>query len=471
VETLQEPFALLDEKLRLVSASSAFFLRFSLDSELAVGAPVYEWGAGEWETPAVRELFEVVAPGRDSVEGFVLELPAFGSRGPKVSASLRPLRQGKNTIIGYLLGISEVAAPPESAASELVERLRRRSGDIALIVDTVTWRIVAADEAACNLTGFPPGELKGLPLDSVLHATDRQSVLSSLQGLLNGEIDLRMTFRLRQRDGRFIWLDAVCHTDLEQSETPLIHVVARDVSEQKRAEEALRWLGRQTKLILDSAADGIFGVDPSGLITFINPVAARNLKYRVAELLSRKYKIFFGPEDDGTDINPLIDVVAETLRDGLDRRIREYTFRCSDGRTLPVELSCSGSREHGEITGAVVTFRDVTERKLAESAARRADWLSGVGETTVAIRHEINNPLTTLLAEVRLLEMGGNTPDEEREMIGGICEQARRIANVIRRLTEQQDSPVVKIEGSQRMLDLSVDRGERCASAIYGLHG
>lgn len=454
VAAMREPFALLDARLHLLAGSQAFFLRFGLDREWSLGRCVFELGTGEWDTPGSRELFELIAPSRDVVEGYSLEVRGRGTDHPRSHVSVRPIRQGRNEIVFFLVGFSD---PPRTGPTphELIPGQDRRSGELLALLDPRSLEFLRAEGAADELTGHTAAALEGTPIGILLHPDDRRSTIATLSMLTPAEPRRRVTFRVAHRDGRQLWIDALCSRLPEGAGSSAIRVVMRDVSDRRRAEEALRWLGRQTKLILDSAADGIFGVDSAGKITFINPSAARSLGYRVPELLGRSYLTILPAQGAAGPTAAKEDVIALTLTDGVARLVREGSLRCGDGSSFPVELSCSPARDHGQVVGAVVTFRGIAERLRTEAAARRAEWLAGVGETTLAVRHEINNPLTTLLAEARLLEMGGNSPAEEREMIASICADARRIGEVIRRLAERQDDPHVRIEGRHRMLDLS----------------
>src|SRR4029453_5423000 len=82
-----------------------------------------------------------------------------------------------------------------------------------------------------------------------------------------------------------------------QQAQPHLHV---EISERMRAEAALAQLNRRHKLILDSAGEGIYGIDREGRTTFVNPAAARMLGREVEELLGQ----------------PMQDIVCHTLRDG-----------------------------------------------------------------------------------------------------------------------------------------------------------
>ena len=106
----------------------------------------------------------------------------------------------------------------------------------------------------------------------------------------------------------------------------------------------------------------------------------------------------------------------------------------------------------------------IAERRIAQQQARlaaeaelaRARWLAGIGETTLALQHEINNPLAALLGNTALIEARIIGPDEYEETVAVIAEQARRIAAVVRRLATLRDPQSVEYHaGGARMLDLS----------------
>lgn len=96
-------------------------------------------------------------------------------------------------------------------------------------------------------------------------------------------------------------------------------------------------------------------------------------------------------------------------------------------------------------------------KKAAEEQLRRARYLAGIGETTLALHHEINNPLAALLTHTSLIENGIVGASEGRESIAVIAEQARRIADVVKRLSAiERERRAASIEylNETRMLDL-----------------
>lgn len=101
-------------------------------------------------------------------------------------------------------------------------------------------------------------------------------------------------------------------------------------------------------------------------------------------------------------------------------------------------------------------------RKTAEEELRRARYLAGIGETTLTIQHEINNPLAALLTNVSLIRSGVLDEAEVTEAIVVIEEQARRIAEVVKRLRKiERERSALSVEylGEARMIDLRGDGG------------
>lgn len=150
-------------------------------------------------------------------------------------------------------------------------------------------------------------------------------------------------------------------------------------------------------------------------------------------------------------------VLVVTARDAREDLASVLAAGADDYVTKPT--SPENLRARLEIAGQRI-IQD-TARRAAEAALARTRWLAGIGETTIAIEHEINNPLSALLGHVELLLMEGTIPAAQLEQLHIIQEQAGRIADVVRRLAKLKNPESVEyVEGSM-MLDLSMDSGRR----------
>jgi two-component system NtrC family sensor kinase len=109
----------------------------------------------------------------------------------------------------------------------------------------------------------------------------------------------------------------------------------------------------------------------------------------------------------------------------------------------------------------------IAERRIAVNAARRdaeerlrkAQYLAGIGETSLALQHEINNPLAALLSNTSLIEAGMMNDEETEEALVTIAQQARRIADVVKQLRQLKNPRSVEYLGAARMIDIKPDSG------------
>jgi two-component system cell cycle sensor histidine kinase/response regulator CckA len=138
--------------------------------------------------------------------------------------------------------------------------------------------------------------------------------------------------------------------------------------ESKRAEESLVKLQRQHELILNSAGEGIYGLDLDGNIIFENPKAATLLGWTASELRGKPaHATIHHSHADGSS-NPLESwVISICMRDGTTRRITNDVFWRKDGSSFRVDYVCAPIKdEEGRISGGIVTFKNITEQFAAE---------------------------------------------------------------------------------------------------------
>jgi PAS domain S-box-containing protein len=135
-----------------------------------------------------------------------------------------------------------------------------------------------------------------------------------------------------------------------------------------RAEEKVQALHRQLRMILDAAGEGIYGLDLEGRTTFINPAGARMLGWAPEELIGRDHHEVLHPERPDGRSNPREESrVFAAIAMGEVQHVADETFRRRDGTSFPVEYTCAPiAGDHGDLSGAVVVFSDITERKRAE---------------------------------------------------------------------------------------------------------
>ena len=170
-----------------------------------------------------------------------------------------------------------------------------------------------------------------------------------------------------------------------------------DLTERRRAEKALEELSRDRELILSSAGEGIYGLDRQGLTTFVNPAAAEMLGWNPDELLGKsQHAVIHHTHADGSAYAAENCPIYAAFSDGAVHRVDDEVFWRKDGTSFPVEyVSTPICHPEDGLVGAVVTFRDITDRKAAEEALKqlsRDRELIGYLRSGSAGAHDVRQP-------------------------------------------------------------------------------
>jgi PAS domain S-box-containing protein len=213
--------------------------------------------------------------------------------------------------------------------------------------------------------------------------------------------------------------------------------ISRNVTQRKRADEALKQSEEKYRTILQEMDEGYYEVDLAGSYTFVNDVICNRLGYSREELMGMNYKVYTSKED----VKSVYKVYNEVYRTGMPRRWYPMVNIGKDRTKIFVENSILSIRNpEGRIAGFRGISRDVTERKRMEEErqqlerkAQFASRLASVGEMASGIAHEINNPLTGVIGYAQLL-LQEDLPDNVRKDLETINDGAKRVANVIQRL-------------------------------------
>ena len=135
--------------------------------------------------------------------------------------------------------------------------------------------------------------------------------------------------------------------------------------------EETRRLNRRNQMILNTAGEGIFGLDSDGHLTFANPAAADMLGWPAVELVSQSHNQLCHPTDSDTPPNSGCGCpIMASCMQGVEERRSDEVFWRRDGTSFPVDYVATPIREGDDPGGGVVVFRDVTDERRAEDERR-----------------------------------------------------------------------------------------------------
>lgn len=228
--------------------------------------------------------------------------------------------------------------------------------------------------------------------------------------------------------------------------------VARTRGDLERTARELDRVRVDNDVVLRHLATGVFTVDASGVVGYLNPAAEQVLGLRVMETRGRHVSVAL-PERLGA----LRDIVIETQQSRRGRARAELLMRTASGRALPVGISTNVLMHQDEMTGVVAVFQDLTEVRDMERRARRNETLAEVGALAAGIAHELRNGLKPIAGSVEYLQRELQLEGEEAQLIDLIARESSRLNKFVTDLlsySRERDLALVPVDLDDQLRDV-----------------
>lgn len=361
-------------------------------------------------------------------------------------------------------------------------------------------KVVFVNPAAQKMFGWSDGEGEGLDLHALTHHHDADgnpmpiaecAVFKTLQDGEQRHVGDSLYWRM---DGSSFPVEfTVSPVERDGKITGAVNVF-RDISERKQIELELERHQRhleglvqqrtselmQTEArashILHSSADGLYGIDCAGVITFINPAACAILGYAAEQVIGRAaHGLLHHSRPDGSPY-PLAECPSyNALRLGQNVRVVDEVYWHADGHPIPVMYATHPMLQDGVIVGAVTSFVDVSIQRAAaqarEQALVAAENLARVRSEFLAnMSHEIRTPLNGVLGFAQIGSRNVHNVEKARDAFAKIQLSGNRLLGVINDILDFskieagklriEQTEVVLAEIVEHSLDLLRERAE-----------
>lgn len=292
----------------------------------------------------------------------------WSAEGRTWQAQLRPLRDGEGQVIGAIGGAMDVTEQVE--ASRQVEESRRRLQGLfdhaleAIFLFDDEPSYVDANPAALRLVGLTRDEVVGRNVEGIAELLDGASEGMRARGRSEGRVQLEQT--VRRKDGAELLLETSVVPDI----APGLHLLtARDVTAERRAEDAVRRSEERFRALVERASDVVAILDMDQSVRFISPSIERIIGYPPRELVGRSVTELLAEPDRAALTTHWTEVAATTEPIGpLVHRLRHR-----DGTWRHVEVVHTNRTDDPAVGGVIVNLRDVSERVQTQSALRQSE--------------------------------------------------------------------------------------------------
>jgi PAS domain S-box-containing protein len=260
-----------------------------------------------------------------------------------------------------------------------------------LVLDPTEDRIVDANPAACRMLGYDRILLRSMKI-SALHPGQLPALIVFTEAVLAKGSFWTHTLSARHAAGTELALE-YAGSRLSRTPRPLVLLALSDLNERRRraidaeadmylrggitewqrVERFFREIERENQLILRAAGEGIYGVNADGKTTFVNPAAERMLGWSAEQLVGRDmHSLVHHTYPDGSHYHEHDCPIYAAFRDGAVHHVENEVFWRKDGSKFWVEYTSTPIRDRGNVVGAVIVFRDVTQRREADEKLRAA---------------------------------------------------------------------------------------------------
>lgn len=285
--------------------------------------------------------------------------------------------------------------------------------------------------------------------------------------------------KMRCQDGTHVWMRISGQSTPKDYSAGDSIWVLEDITERKNQEtelekyrsnledlvqertKALTQTEARASHILNSSADGLYGINKDGLITFINPAACSMLGFTSEQAIGRSsHELFHHTKPDGEPY-PARDCPAiAALQQGYAVRVADEVYWHADGHAIPVMYSAHPMLQDGEIIGAVTSFLDVSEQRAAaearEQALMAAENLARLrNEFLSNVSHELRTPLNGILGYSEIGYRNYQNPDKARDCFDKIKFSGERLLGVVTDVLDFSDIDAGRLAIKQAEISLA----------------
>lgn len=339
---------------------------------------------------------------------------------------------GRTVWLRDYVNVHKVDGVPVELFGVMVDITREREAEEASLADRENFRrmvelspdcigvqvndtFVYVNQAFVQLLGATSEEeIVGQKILTFVDPAAHDSVRERLVQLRSGQSVPYMRQAFRRVDGSPLDVE-VAAIPLRYGNRDAVQVIARDITEQVRARQALEESEQRYRELVEDVTEILFTVDHDGRFVSLNRSFERSTGYRIEEWIGRPFAELFMPHS----VSAVVEDFEQALA-GRERLIHEYDLLAQSGAVVTVEVSWQPRYVEGVVTGTIGMARDVTEHRNIARKLEEAKRMSSLGQVAASLAHEFNNVLMGIQPFVEVIGRTDPTTPVVRDSLGHI---------------------------------------------------
>lgn len=357
------------------------------------------------------------------------ELPVFRKDGSRRIIRLysAPILED-STITGVMVLAEDITErkKTEAALRASESNLQKQVNYLNTLIDNLNElffaydtdaRITLANKKSWEMLGIKPEDMLGLPVVSLAMEEDRELISQEIEARLNGKSGSYEVAVIHRDDGSKRQLRLNASPIVEDMRRVGGMVLVEDITERKKAEEALAAEKEWLAVTLRSIGDGVITTDTKGTILLINDVAEKHTGWKQSEVAGKPLEEVLRLVHPNTR-QPRPLQLIERLKSQAVFELANQIMVCKDGQERIIDASGARIRDASErFIGAVLVVRDITDRIRIEQELIRTSKLESLGVLAGGIAHDFNNLLTVIMGYITLAKISVHDPKVATDLL------------------------------------------------------
>jgi two-component system cell cycle sensor histidine kinase PleC len=462
INTVREPLIVLDQDLRVVTASRSFYEVFKVNPTVTVGQLIYDLGNKQWDIPKLRELLEDILPQKTTFDDYEVEHDFLGIGRHTMLLNARRIPNPPEKLKVILLAIEDITKRKSMEESYLKLAAIVNTSVDGIIGKDLQGDIVSWNKAAEKIYGYTEKEMQGKNISLLAPSDYKEEIHNQLKKLRNGELLKNYETKRVRKDGVVIDISLTLSSIKDKSGNICgISAIMHDITEQKKAKQVLT-VSEYSESIINTVREPLIVLDQYLRVVTVSRSFYEVFKVNPEETVGQLIYDLGNKQWNIPKLRELLETILPK-KAAFDNYEVEHDF-ATIGRRIMLLNARQIQRASGKERIILLAIEDITERREIENGLKKAHEelkeLAAELKRTAQVKseflanmsHELMTPLNSIngFSEVLYDETFGPLNEKQKKYVNNVLTSGKHLLLLINQILD-----MAKVEAGKMKLALS----------------